>query len=166
MFKCFGFAAAMLFFGLTANAPAAQAGSWEDATAAFARKEYAAALKLMQPLAEKGNALAQYRIATMHKMGLGVSKDAKEAKKWSRLAARQGNADAQALLGSLYYKAEGGESPDVVRAYMWYEVSSEQGSSEAKSEITAVAKDMTPQQLAEAREKAQKCKASKYEQCD
>jgi TPR repeat protein len=107
----FGVAAAILFFGLTANGPAANAGSWEDATAAFARKEYAAALKLMQPLAEKGNALAQYRIATMHRMGLGVSKDAAEAKKWSRLAARQGNADAQALLGSLYYKAEGGGRP-------------------------------------------------------
>jgi hypothetical protein len=49
---------------------------------------------------------------------------------------------------------------------MWYDVSAEQGSSEAKTEIAAVTKDMTPQQLAEAREKAQKCKASKYEQCD
>ena len=156
----------MLLVGLTANAPVARAGNWEDATAAFARKEYAAALKLLQPLAEKGHALAQYRIATMHRMGLGVSKDAREAKKWSRLAARQGNADAQAMLGSLYYKAEGGESPDVVRAYVWYDASAEQGSAEAKKEIASVAKDMTPQQLAEARDKAQKCKASKFEQCD
>jgi TPR repeat protein len=166
MFKSFGFAAATLFFALTANGPAAHAGSWEDATAAFAKKEYAAAMKLMQPLAEKGNALAQYRIATMHRMGLGVSKDVKEAKKWSRLAAKQGNADAQALLGSLYYKAEGGESPDVVRAYVWYDVSAGQGSTEAKTELATLTKDMTPQQIAEAREKAEKCKASKFEQCD
>lgn len=166
MFKSFGFAAAILFFGLAANGPVAHAGSWEDATAAFAKKEYAAAMKLMRPLAEKGNALAQYQIALMHKMGLGISKDAKEAKKWSRLAAKQGNADAQALLGSLYYKAEGGESPDVVRAYIWYDASAGQGSAEAKKEIVSLTKDMTPQQLSDAREKAQKCKASKFEQCD
>jgi len=43
-----------------------QAGSREDATAAFARKEYAAAMNLLRPLAEKGNALAQVQIAKMH----------------------------------------------------------------------------------------------------
>jgi TPR repeat protein len=165
MFKSFGFAAAILFFGLTANLSIAHA-SWEEATAAFAKKEYAAALKLFRPLAEKGNALAQYQIALMHRMGLGISKDAKEARKWSRLAAKQGNADAQALLGSLYYKADGGESPDVVRAYIWYDASAEQGNAGAKKEIVSLTKDMTPQQLSEARDKAQKCKASKFEQCD
>jgi TPR repeat protein len=166
MLKLFGLAAAILFFGLTANGSVANAGSWEDATAAFARKEYAAAMKLLRPLAEKGNALAQYKVATMHKLGLGVPKNPKEARKWGRLAAKQGNADAQVLLGSLYYKQNGEESPDLVRAYMWYEVSATQGSSEAQKDIASVAKEMTPQQIAEAREKAQKCKSSNYEQCD
>src|SRR4051812_17743762 len=129
IFKFLGLAAAILFLGLTANGSVAVAGSWEDATAAFARKEYAAAMKLLHPLAEKGHALAQYQLAKMHKLGLGVSKNSREAKKWSALAARQGNPDAQLLLGSLYYK-DGEESPDVVKAYMWYEVSATQGSSE------------------------------------
>jgi TPR repeat protein len=165
MFKVSGLAAAIVFFGLTANVSVANA-SWDEAMAAFAKKEYAAAAKLFRPLAEKGNALAQYRIAMMHKMGWGLTKDQKEAKKWSRLAAKQGNADAQLLLGSLYYKADGDESPDIVRAYIWYDVSAEQGSAEAKKEIASISKEMNPQQIADAQERAKKCKSSKYEQCD
>ena len=165
MFRFSGLTAAILLLGLTANIPAANA-SWEEATKAFAKKEYAAALKLFRPLAEKGNALAQYQIALMHRMGLGVTKDQKEAKKWSRLAAKQGNADAQLMLGSLYWKADGEESPDVVRAYMWYEVSAKEGNTEAKKELISLEKEMTPQQLADGRAKAHKCVSSKYELCD
>jgi TPR repeat protein len=152
-------AAAILLFGLTANGSVANADSWRDGTAAFARKEYAAAMKLFRPLAEKGNALAQYKVAMMHKLGLGVPKSQKEARKWSKLAAKQGNADAQQLLGSLYYKESGEESPDTLRAYVWYEMSAAQGNTEAQKDLVSLAKEMTPQQVAEAREKAQKCKS-------
>jgi TPR repeat protein len=166
IFGRFGLAAAILLFGLIANGSVANADSWRDGTAAFARKEYAAAMKLFRPLAEKGNALAQYKVAMMHKLGLGVPKSQKEARKWSKLAAKQGNADAQQLLGSLYYKESGEESPDILRAYMWYEMSATQGNSEAQKDLVSLAKEMTPQQIAEAREKAQKCKSSGYEQCE
>ncbi|MGL5164756.1 MAG: tetratricopeptide repeat protein [Afipia sp.] len=140
--------------------------TWEDGLKAFAKKEYAAAAKLFRPLAEKGNAVAQYRIALMHKMGLGVSKDRKQAQKWSRLAAKQGNTDAQVLLGSLYYKGEGGENDDIARAYMWYDVAATKGNEEAKKELAAISTQLTSQQITEAREKAQKCTASSYELCD
>ena len=165
MFKLSRLAAAVLVAGLTANVSVANA-SWEEATKAFAKKEYQAALKLFRPLAEKGNALAQYNVALMHRMGLGVTKDQKEAKKWSRLAATQGNADAQVMLGSIYAKADGGESADVSRAYMWYEVAAERGNAEAKKELAVISKELTPQQISEARAQAEKCKASKFEQCD
>lgn len=165
IFRLYGLALAILLLGLTANMPAARA-SWDEATKAFAKKQYASAAKLFKPLAEKGNALAQYQIALMHRMGLGLTKDQKEAKKWSRLAAKQGNADAQLMLGSLYAKAEGGESADVVRAYAWYETSAKEGNIEAKKELASLEKEMTPQQLAEARAKAQQCVTSKYELCD
>lgn len=165
MFKLSGLTAAILLAGLTANASVANA-SWEEATKAFAKKEYQAALKLFRPLAEKGNALAQYNIALMHRMGLGVTKDQREARKWSRLAAKQGNANAQVMLGSLYAKADGGESADVPRAYMWYEVAAEQGNAEAKKELAVLTKELTPQQIADAKAQADKCKASKFEQCE
>ena len=165
IFRFSGLAIAILLFGLTANSPSANA-SWDEATKAFAKKQYAAAAKLFKPLAEKGNALAQYQIALMHRMGLGMTKDQKEAKKWSRLAAKQGNPQAQTLLGSLYYKASGEESPDVLRAYVWYEVAAAQGNAEAKKDLAVLTKELTAQQVTEGREKAQKCKSSGYEQCD
>jgi TPR repeat protein len=165
MFRFFGLAIAILLFGLTANMPSANA-TWDEATKAFAKKQYASAAKLFKPLAEKGNALAQYQIALMHRMGLGLTKDQKEAKKWSRLAAKQGNADAQLMLASLYSKADGGESADVVRAYMWYEASAKEGNTEARKELVSLEKEMTPRQLTDARAQAQKCLTSKYELCD
>ena len=124
------------------------------------------AAKLFRPLAEKGNAVAQYRITLMHKMGLGVSKDRKQAQKWSRLAAKQGNTDAQVLLGSLYYKGEGKESDDIAKAYMWYDIAATQGNADAKKKLATVSSELSPQQIAEARAKAQKCTSSSYQQCD
>jgi TPR repeat protein len=165
MFRFSGLAIAIVVLTLTANMSSANA-TWDEATKAFAKKQYASAAKLFKPLAEKGNALAQYQIALMHRMGLGLTKDQKEAKKWSRLAAKQGNSDAQLMLGSLYAKAEGGESADVVNAYMWYEASAKEGNTEAKKELVSLEKEMTPQQLSDARAKAQKCLTSKYELCD
>jgi TPR repeat protein len=166
VFWRFGLAAAILLFGLAANGPVARADSWKDATAAFAHKQYAKALKLFKPLAEKGHALAQYNIALMHKMGLGVPKSEKEARKWARLAAKQGHAEAQQLMGSLYYKRSGEESPDVLRAYIWYEASAAQGNVEAQKDLASLTKEMTPQQIAEARDKAEKCKSSGYDKCE
>lgn len=166
MLRFTGLAAAILAAGLTMDVPAAHAGTWEDGLKAFAKKEYAAAAKLFRPLAEKGNAVAQYRIALMHKMGLGVSKDRKQAQKWGRLAAKQGNADAQVLLGSLYYTGEGKESEDIEKAYMWYDVAAMQGNDEAKKELAAVSSQLSSQQIANARARAQKCSSSGYQQCD
>ena len=166
MFRFTGLTVAIVAFGVIISAPVAHAGTWEDGLKAFARKEYAAAAKLFRPLAEKGNAVAQYRIALMHKMGLGVSKDRKQAQKWSRLAAKQGNPEAQVLLGSLYYTGEGKESEDIEKAYMWYDVAAMQRNDEAKKELAAVSSQLTSQQIGEARAKAQKCASSGYQQCD
>lgn len=66
MFRLTGLTAAVVAFGLIVGAPVATAGTWEDGVKAFARKEYAAAAKLFRPFAEKGSAVAQYRIALMH----------------------------------------------------------------------------------------------------
>jgi hypothetical protein len=66
---------------LMSVAPPAHADNWKEATKAYAQKKYAAAMKLFRPLAEKGHAAAQYQVALMHKMGLGVPKSEKEARK-------------------------------------------------------------------------------------
>ena len=67
----------------------------DGAISALAKKDYAGALAIIQPLAKDGNAKAQYNLGKMYLDGTGVDRNATEAAKWYRLAADQGNMDAQ-----------------------------------------------------------------------
>ena len=80
-------AASMCCLVATANA-----APIDDAVAAYDRGDYAQALKILRPLATQGNAGAQYNIGFMYASGQGVTQDYKEAVKWYRLAAAQGDA--------------------------------------------------------------------------
>ena len=68
---------------------------------AYKRGDYATALKEWRPLAEAGNANAQYKLGIMYFKGQGVSKDFVEAAKWYRKAAKQGNPIAIGRLARL-----------------------------------------------------------------
>jgi len=57
--------------------------------------------KSLKALAEKGDAIAQYNLGVMYDEGKGVEKDEKEAVKWYRKAAEQGDDDAKAALKKL-----------------------------------------------------------------
>ena len=65
----------------------------DDAIAAHGRGDYAQTLKILRPLSEQGNARAQSNLGVMYNNGHGVTQDYKEAVKWYRLAAAQGDAD-------------------------------------------------------------------------
>ena len=65
---------AAIIFTLKPIVPAS-AGTLEEAEAAFLKKDYATALRLFRPLADKGNAIAQDRIGTMYLWGSGVPQD-------------------------------------------------------------------------------------------
>jgi hypothetical protein len=77
---------------LVAIARAAVAGPLEDAVAAAGRDDYATALRLFRPLADQGNALAQYALGVMYDNGQGVQQNYAEAAKWYRKAADQDEA--------------------------------------------------------------------------
>ena len=53
----------------------AYAGPFEDAKAAYSRKDYATALSLLRPLAAQGNATAQFVLGMMYNYGQGVVQD-------------------------------------------------------------------------------------------
>jgi hypothetical protein len=48
------------------------AGPGEDAMAAFARGDYTTALRLLRPLADQGDAQAQYNLGVLYDNGQGV----------------------------------------------------------------------------------------------
>ena len=82
----------------------ANSGLVEDGVAAYNRKDYVTAAKLMRLSADQGYAVAQYNLGVCFIYGRGVTQDYKEAVKWFRLSADQGNADAQFNLGLMYDK--------------------------------------------------------------
>jgi uncharacterized protein len=70
------------------------AGPLEDAAAAVKRRDYAAALRLIRPLAEQGDASAQYNLGVFYDNGLGVPQDYVSALMWLNLSAAQGKEGA------------------------------------------------------------------------
>lgn len=117
-------------------APSAAAHSADAARvaagwAAYVRGDHAAALKILKPLAEAGNADAEYDFGTMYSDGHGVPRDPREAEAWWQKAAAQGQADAQFSLGFLLLYG-GGEGPNAVNAdpaagLPWLEKAAAQG---------------------------------------
>ena len=77
------------------------AQDFEAGLEAYESGDYAAALRLLGPLAERGDAEAQSRLGVMYAAGRGVPQDYDAAVKWYRLAAEQGNAKPPHNLGGM-----------------------------------------------------------------
>jgi TPR repeat protein len=73
------------------------AGPLDDADAALKRRDYANAVRLIRPLAEQGNANAQYNLGVFYDNGLGVPQDKVRAYMWFTLSAAQGREGAAAF---------------------------------------------------------------------
>jgi TPR repeat protein len=70
------------------------AGPLEDAYIAIKRHDYATALRLIRPLADQGDANAQYILGVFYNNGLGVPQDYVRSHMWLNLAATQGRESA------------------------------------------------------------------------
>ncbi|MDH3239329.1 MAG: SPOR domain-containing protein [Alphaproteobacteria bacterium] len=109
----------------------AAAQDFEQGLAAQKRGDYAAALRMWRPLAERGHAAAQNGVGLLYDNGQGVTQDHDRALVWYRKAARQGHADAQYNLGLMY--ANGlAVGQDYYAAMTWYRKAARQGHREAK----------------------------------
>jgi TPR repeat protein len=110
----------------------ADAGTLEDARAAYERGDDHIVLQLLRPLADAGDPEAQFALGLLFFEGRGVSQDAETAAEWFRRAAEQGKADAQANLGILYNVGRG-VPQDVNEAAVWLRRAAEQGHAGAQS---------------------------------
>jgi len=63
------------------------AGTFEDAVDAHARGDHAKTLRLIRPLANNGDASAQFNLGLMYMTGQGVQQDSAAAALWFRKAA-------------------------------------------------------------------------------
>ena len=74
----------------------------QDGLLAYGTKDYKKAYKLILPLAEQGNVMAQTTLGVMYLEGYGVPQDYKEAVKWWKLAAEQRHERAQFNLALMH----------------------------------------------------------------
>lgn len=131
----------------------AWAQSFSEGFAAYERGDYAAALGNWRPLADQGDAFAQYNLGVMYATGRGVPQDYAEAVRWYRMAADQGLALAQFNLGTMYGNGLG-VPQDYVQAHMWFNLSAAGGVDGAMKYRDSTARRLTPDQLAEAQKLA------------
>mgnify|MGYP003603126310 CR=1 FL=1 len=128
--------ASLLLTALMAAPFTANAGL-NEGLAAYDRAEYATALKELTPLAEEGNAKAQYRLGRMSNLGQGLPPDKKEAAKWFHLAAQQGLAEAQGALGYLCLVGEGVQQNSDL-ALEWTRKAAQQGEATAQFNLSTM----------------------------
>ncbi len=146
-----------LFLSLTLVFPALS-DPLKDAKEAVKRHDYEAAYTLYKPLAEQGEAEAQYALGEMYSKGLGTEQDVMTATRWYEMAAEQGHLLAQLQAGRIYFLI----TEDLVRAHKWLNVISERKIDGAKKlQLKAaqmrndIAKEMTPEQLEKAKNLAE-----------
>lgn len=71
---------------------------------AWTNGNYLTAIAEWRPLAEKGDAAAQFNLAEAYRLGRGVGADRGKARSWYEKAAQQGHEEAQANLGLILFQ--------------------------------------------------------------
>ncbi len=124
---------------------------------AYEHKDFATALNIWRPLAERGNAEARTLLGAMYWSGEGVPRDHREAARLYLLAADQGYARAQNDIGFMYGFGEGVPPRNDVQAYKWlslaitrYTAKNQERLDQARKDLAAVTARMTPAKIAEA----------------
>jgi TPR repeat protein len=100
----------------------------------------------------------------MYAEGQGLTQDYKEAVEWYRLAAEQGYAAAQGMLGMMYKDGQG-VLQDNVYAHMWTNIAASNGNEIAAENRDLYASKLTPSQLEKAQDLARACVKKSYKGC-
>jgi TPR repeat protein len=142
----------------------ATAQDFDKGLVAYNAGDFVTALEEWRPLAEQGDAAAQYNLGWMYENGNGVLQDYAEAVRWYRLAAEQGNARAQTNLGGKY-EFGSGVLQDNVKAHMWYNIGAANGNALGGENRGKIADQMTPADISQAQAMARECMSSGYSDC-
>src|SRR6185503_20037613 len=81
-----------------------EAQSVKAGVEAWQRSDYAAAVAIWKPLAEKGDPDAAFNLGQAYRFGRGVRMSLADAQTWFETAARKGHVDAQTTLGLLLFQ--------------------------------------------------------------
>jgi len=93
---------------------------------AWQRADYSAAIAIWRPLAEAGDADAQFNLGQAYRLGRGVPINLSAAKTWFERAAKTGHLDAQTTLGLLLF-----QNGDQTQGLIWLKQAAEKGEARA-----------------------------------
>lgn len=102
------------------------ANDLDDAVDAMRSGDFAEAYCIMRPLAEAGDADAQYNIGWMYMNGYGLRVNDSLALEWWKEASEQGHSDASFSIGMLYSLGEGEVSKDTNEAIDYYLIAADE----------------------------------------
>jgi localization factor PodJL len=105
------------------------------------------AVKYLTQAAEKGQAVAQYRLGTLYERGQGVTADPAKASHWYELSANQGNRKAMHNLAVFYASKK-----DMANAARWFAKAASLGLSDSEFNLAVLYErgDGVPQSLVDA----------------
>ncbi|HJT20653.1 MAG TPA: tetratricopeptide repeat protein [Nitrospira sp.] len=112
-------------------------------------QDYSQAKRWFEKAAEHGHTGAQVNLGTLYLQGNGAPQSDQMALFWFRRAAEQRDPLAFAKLGLMYAQGRG-VPQDFIKAHMWYNLSAAHGEKRAAETREALARQMTPAQVAEA----------------
>lgn len=121
----------LLILSLGAIAFNVAAADLEDAVAAMRSGDFAEAYCIMRPLAEAGDAEAQYNIGWMYLNGYGLRVNDTLALEWWEKASQQGHVDANFSIGMLYSLGDGEVAKDSTKAIDYYLLAAKEGQEDA-----------------------------------
>ncbi len=124
---------AILFLSLTAVSSNVAASGLDDAVDAMRAGDFAEAYCIMRPLAERGDADAQYNIGWMYLNGYGLRINDRLALEWWLRASEQGHIDANFSIGMLYSLGEGEVDKNLNLAVDYYLLAVKNGQEDAVS---------------------------------
>lgn len=75
-------------------------------------------MRISQPLAERGDDVAQFQLGTLFLNGLGVERNHVEALKWFQMSANNDNVNAQYVVGNMYLHGLG-ITNDSYQSFFW-----------------------------------------------
>jgi TPR repeat protein len=133
---------------------------FEAGLRAYENKDYATALQEWRPLAENGDAAAQFNLGLMYYDGTGVPQDFKQAASWFQRSADQGYTKSQLNLGAMYAIGRGVKR-DYVRSYFWFSLCAAGGDERCAAKRDEVAARLKPSKLAQAQRMASEWKPRK-----
>lgn len=137
---------ALVILGFAFSLSAQAESDYDKAVHVYGCADYPKAFNLFKPLAEQGDALAQFQVGMMIEQGQGADVDMNAAYQWYLKAAEQGMADAYFALGQLYSRGLA-VTQDSVQAYAWFDLAVRGGHAVAGDWLNMQANKMMPDQI-------------------